>query len=315
MTGKSKVYITGRMNLDISMFNARNGIDIVSDKNDADIIISQSSIKYPELLHKTIYIAYEPPISNHRQWCYNNFDKMLLVVAYDPDISKENQISFCTDDAFQWYPTYADPYEYITREITTINKRGVFFAGNILRPENSFSESLPSGYKNICHLRKIMGTYFLQHHEGSQIIGLGWNNQQSKSDYWRKEKTELLKNPNIDFILALENTIQPNYITEKIWDGIASDKVTLYLGDPRIENHIPTNCFVDLRPYYDNSTGNINMDALSNRLKTMTQDEYDSILINARQFRKLAHGNYRKYCKDLTSRLIKFIKFYKSNKA
>ena len=78
--------------------------------------------------------------------------------------------------------------------------------------------------------------------------------------------------------MALENTLLPNYLYEKIWDGFISDKVTLYLGDPKIEEHIPLDCFIDLRPYFNRETKEIDVLGIVKRLKEMSQEEYDSIL-------------------------------------
>ena len=112
--------------------------------------------------------------------------------------------------------------------------------------------------------------------------------------------------------MALENTIFPNYLYEKIWDGFISDRVTMYLGDPRIESHIPLNCFIDLRKYFNVDTGEFNLDApLGNYLKEMSQEEYNEIISNAREFRKTAEGKYIHYRDELTKFIIERIKKWK----
>lgn len=303
-----KLYISERTNLMEKLFNQENGIEVVKDPSQAEFILTQSNVKYPEYISKTIYMASEPPRSRHRKWCYENYDNFLLVIAHDADPNNPKQMSFQKYDEVQFYPVRANPYPYVTRLDTTIGSRGVFFAGMVDKDQHRRDRNLPRGATSISHLRKIMGEYFLQHHPGSKIIGIGWNGQTIKNPKWRLEKLNDMADKNVDFILALENTILTNYLSEKIWDGIAADKVTMYLGDPRIEHHIPLNCFIDLRPYYNKQNGDIDMNTLSNRLKTMTQEEYDSILKNAREFRLGAKNKYFDYCIELTYALIDFMK-------
>ena len=86
-----------------------------------------------------------------------------------------------------------------------------------------------------------------------------------------------------------------------------SDRVTLYLGDINIEKHVPLNCFIDLRPYFNVKTKEFDLSALGKRIKEITQDEYDTILKNARQFQKDIYGNHTYYHQLLTNRVIDFI--------
>lgn len=297
-----------------SMFCEKYAVRLTESHADADFIICQSSIDHLDCLHKTVYISAEPPRTNHRRWCYTNLDKLLLAVVFNPDPSKSNQIPFQPDDNAQWYLARADPYPYITRENTTMSaNRGVFFAGGLSSFDYLKDQVLPDNAKSISHLRRIMGEFFVKNHKGSIAIGVGWNGQKKKSNNWRREKWDISQDPDIDFVLSLENTIQSNYLSEKIWDGIASDKVTLYLGDSRIEYHVPTNCFVDLRPYYDFKKDVINIQDISDRLKSMTQEEYDSIIINARIFREKSKGKYKEYSIALTKKIINFLTERKKN--
>ena len=164
---------------------------------------------------------------------------------------------------------------------------------------------------NITPLRKVLGNYFKNtepFNKDTIVIGIGWDRQQTKVADWRKDKINRIVDSKCDFVLALENTIFPNYLYEKIWDGFISDRVTMYLGDPRIESHIPLNCFIDLRKYFNVDTGEFNLDALGNYLKEMSQEEYNEIISNAREFRKTAEGKYIHYMDELTKFIIERIK-------
>lgn len=298
-----KVMITERTNLNEKML--AEAFELTTNPHEAEFLISQSTIKFPKYLNKTVHIAIEPPLADHRIWCYSQFDKYYLVVAHDANPEKENQIPFTKKDQSQFYPTRADPYDFVTREDTTIKDRGVFYAGM-----RGFYEYQPDAHGgiNITPLRTTLGNYFKKEFPVSKIIGNGWGGQKVKVGNWREDKIKQIRESGCDFVLALENTIFPNYLYEKIWDGFSNDKVTLYLGDSNVEKHIPLNCFIDLRPYFNKKTKVFDCEALGKRLKEMTQEEYDKILNNARNFRETSPGHYIRLQDELTQTIIERIK-------
>lgn len=301
---KIKLAITERTNLNEKML--AEAFELTSDVKDADYLLSQSSILYPEHLNKTIYIAIEPPLAQHRVWCYHQFDNCKMVITHNPNPEKDNQFPFTLNDEAQFYPTRADPYPFVTREDTTIKDRGVFYAGM-----RGFYEVNPDehGGINITILRTILGEYFLKEFPKSRIIGNGWANQTVKVGNWREDKIKQIKESGCDFVLALENTMFPNYLYEKIWDGFSNDRVTMYLGDTNIEKHIPLNCFIDLRPYFNKLTKKFDVESLGKKLKEMTQEEYDEILKNMREFRETSKdGHYIRLQNELTQFIIDKIK-------
>jgi hypothetical protein len=77
-----------------------------------------------------------------------------------------------------------------------------------------------------------------------------------------------------------------NYITEKIHHGFQSDLVVLYLGNPKINEYVPKDAFINLNDYYNESTYRVDVAAVVERIRTIKQDEYDSILHAARAWRK-----------------------------
>lgn len=298
-----KVCIIERTNLNEEMLAEE--FEIVKDPYLADFIIAQSTVMYPDLINKTIYIATEPPLAEHRLWCYSNFDNFHTVITHHPFLDKQNQFPFTESDEPQYYPTKADPsvIPKYTREDTTIGNRGVFYAG-MIGPYEDVPNSF--GGINLTKIRRILGDEFAKN-PASKIIGIGRNGQATKVNNWRVNKSDEIKESGCDFVLALENTMLPNYLYEKIWDGFASDKVTLYLGDPRVEEHIPTDCFVDLRPYFDKETGEIDVDSVNNHIQNMTQESYDDILNNARAFRETTNGRHQELQDKLTKLIIERI--------
>ena len=301
-----KIAIPYRNNLNMGMIEKDERFKIIQDQDEADFIIAQSTVERPDLINKTIYIAAEAPRTSHRIWCYERLDEFKLVVNHNCDNSNHNgdnsnQIPFTLNKEDHFYQTWADAYTFKTREDTTITKRSVFFAG--LR--GVYESQITSLAINLTPMRTVIGEYFRDNFEGSKIIGRGWGNQVTKVNNWRKDKQEQIMESEIDFVLALENTAYPGYVTEKIWDGIACDKVTLYLGAPNIEEFIPTNCFVDLRKWYKD--GDFDTESMGKFLRDMTQEEYDKIINAAREFRKGATGKYRSLMDNLTIRLMEFM--------
>jgi hypothetical protein len=303
MDNSIKVYFSTPTELNIQLFKD-NGICICETVDVADYVICTTECKHKELINKTIYISREPPKEKNVTWHYNNFDKFKLVVTYNPDASKSNQIPYNIYTYPNWTYVPSSSKKFITRECTKLRDRGIFFAGTTkVHQDTPFK-----GTVRIRHLRKIIGSYLIEKFPASVCIGIGWQGQMERDKFWREEKYKKIKESNTDFVLALENTILPNYMTEKIWDGFAMDKVTMYLGDPNIDNFIPRNCYIDLRPYYNIETDEFDLSGLEHKIRTMTQVEYDDIIKNARKIRewyineKFIHKNI------LTTRVINRIK-------
>lgn len=303
-----KVYIPERTNLNEETLKAE--FEIVDTMAECDYAIVQSTLPwdYDKGIGKTIYIAVEPPLADHRLFCYSKFNEFPLVVTHNPQ--GDNQIPFTSSDKPQYYPVNPTPnvVPFYTREDTTLTNRGVFYAGMIHTYEEQPDDF---GAINITVLRRELGDYLEKEFPASKIIGRNRNGQTTKVSNWREDKANQIKDSGCDFVLALENMIFPNYLYEKIWDGFASDRVTLYLGDPNIEKHIPLDCFVDLRKWFNKETKEFDFDGLGNYLKGMTQEEYDTIVRNARVFRETAKGKYTELRDELTKQIIDYINLLK----
>jgi hypothetical protein len=245
----------------------------------------------------------EPAICQPRTHFYNNFDKMFLVARYNP--SKSNEIPLTIDNKHgAEYPFPLCPVEPVTRQVTTMKNRGVFQAGELGLESNGS----PHGFINIRILRRQLSEY-LEKNPKNYVIGRGTKKGMIKtSENIRKDKQEQITISDCDFVMALENSISLDYVTEKIGEGFTSDRVTLYLGASNIENHVPLNCFVDLRKWFDIKTKTFDFDGMTKYLNGMTQEEYDTIIRNAREFRKNSSKSYQENKTYLTNRTIKYIK-------
>lgn len=302
-----KIYIPQRHNLNQKLLE--ESFQIVNSMDECDYAIVQSTLPedFNGEFNKIIYIAVEPPLADHRLYCYSNFDKFPLVVTHNP--SGKNQIFFTDSDEAQYYPTNPNPSiipQYKLEDKSAGDAlTGVFYAG-MVGPYETQPDSF--GGINLTVLRRQLGEFCQREIPGSKIIGIGWNGQDTKVQDWRLDKSNQIRDSNCDFVLALENTMLPNYLYEKIWDGFASDKVTLYLGDPNIEQHIPLNCFVDLRQWFNKETREFDFKGFKKYLDNMTPEEYNKIRHNARKFRETAMGRHQELQDKLTSKIIKFIK-------
>ena len=73
-----------------------------------------------------------------------------------------------------------------------------------------------------------------------------YNDQiQNKSCYHSKELLEVFNK--YKFILCIENSYNPGYITEKIFNCFFANTIPVYLGDPDVCNYINPESFIDLR--------------------------------------------------------------------
>ncbi len=81
------------------------------------------------------------------------------------------------------------------------------------------------------------------------------------------------------FALCFENSILKGWITEKIFDCFFAGTVPVYWGAPDIEDHVPANCFIDMRRFSEYGE-------LRDFLKSLTQKEIETYKSNARAFLK-----------------------------
>jgi hypothetical protein len=283
--------------------------NLVSDLGVADIILSGS---FPEQyipmekipINKLCFSTSEVPLCTPRVWWYSQFSKMPLVVCYNP--LHENEIPLTKDNkwgAHYPYPLVPLQCEEVFREDTTMKNRSMFQAGEL------GLESLPDvlGNINIRILRRQFTEWLLKRGRKDYVIGSGTTHGNTflpNNLDVRMDKQDNIKFSDCDFVLALENSIYPDYITEKIGEGFTSDRVTLYLGAPNIENHVPLNCFIDLRKWFNVETKVFNFNGLEEYLDNITQEEYDQIIKNAREFRKNSREKFFELKYDLTQRVV-----------
>jgi hypothetical protein len=132
------------------------------------------------------------------------------------------------------------------------------------------------------------------------LYGRGWEKRRFKC--WKgttPDKIETLKN--YKFCICYENTRDMNgYITEKIFDCLASGAVPIYWGADNISEFIPKECFIDRRTFKT-------MDELYTFLSNMSQEDYEVYLEAAGAFLKSEQAQvftHDYFIKNFVSKLL-----------
>jgi hypothetical protein len=273
-------------------------VKITSDLKDIDILICVDT--YPQIfpIHKTILLQRETPLTDHRIWTYKNFYKFHTVITHSP--MGRNQFKFTEHpEVYPWNPF---PGQDRIRKDTKIKTRILFYAG---RKDDTYA-NVPDQFPDITTLYDVRAKLVedLSKYPNFKVYGANWPKEvnaisgiSTKYIYGPKYNWDFYNQINVnkfldidnsgaDFVLVLENSIQPNLISEKIHDGFISDRVVLYFGEQNIEKHIPLNCFVDLRPFFSHENKSLDAAELMNIVNNMPQEKYDEYINNARTWRK-----------------------------
>lgn len=115
----------------------------------------------------------------------------------------------------------------------------------LLHKENKvcmFISSMVNQSKRLDYIKELM-KYINIDSYGSWL-----KNKSRTVDLGRSTKLEVYSK--YKFVIAFENAIYPDYVTEKLYHPLLAGAVPIYLGAPNIENFVPgDNCFVDVRNY------------------------------------------------------------------
>lgn len=225
----------------------KNGIEITENIKDADILISQN------LKHLKPYF-----------WKYLG-KKKYLVWTLEPRFNTSFQsnkkylfglvtchfMNIYTGDVFTTGLTFHA--HNINKILTPLeggfnisNKKAVALMSYFRGPESP--ELMRNGENiDLISLRSEIGLF--GHERGLiKIYGKDWPNnismEDSRQGEWKLRKFQILNK--YAFNLCFENTISPNYITEKIWDSIENYCLPIYYGKGNnIYNIFPKKSFLD----------------------------------------------------------------------
>lgn len=124
-----------------------------------------------------------------------------------------------------------------------------FFAEKRLDEKYSYHHS-DTHVRGLCQYRSEMAqTFSTQSKKRTLLTGKGWGAGvvRQKLPDWHLDKLATLDG-NCRFISALENTHQPVYITEKIFDAFACQGVPIYLASTAnsLRDWLPNNSYINL---------------------------------------------------------------------
>ena len=113
----------------------------------------------------------------------------------------------------------------------------------------------------------------LQEHVRVDSVSNCLNNKHWPRDIPRNNKRELLRR--YVALLAAENSIERDYVTEKVYAGLITGTVPIYFGAPNIDNFVPSNSII--RVQYPLTKENITELAEKIKLILNSKDEYDRL--------------------------------------
>ena len=158
------------------------------------------------------------------------------------------------------YPQFSDPtfmrhfdltmtYERNSDVWTSYLPSSAIFAAALRTPPKPKLESAPAVlFQSAAVDRSGRGAYCRELMRHLQIDSYGRILNNRRIDVPdRGHETKLATIAGYKFTLAFENSIAPDYVTEKFFDPLLAGSVPVYLGAPNVEDFAPgDDCFVDV---------------------------------------------------------------------
>jgi hypothetical protein len=293
-----KVAIPVRIPLNMKMLG--EAFDIVEDVREADYSICCKIVPEGVNPRRCILFQSEPPLTGGRRQLYRTFEQFHTVLTFRP--KGPSMFPFTDNPAV--YPYSPGLKLDRRRDDLTLTKRGVYYAGR----KNINMAKVPDCYGsiNLYGVRHAVCNRLIAHYPESHVYGNGWPKVSKAvgNTGWRPQKQNDIEECGVDFVLCMENSMLPGYVSEKIHDGFSSDRVTLYLGEPNIERYVPGDCFVNLNPLLDRKTKHFDFPALVKIMQDMTQEQATSMILAARRWRATLEGKFETACKQATQLVI-----------
>jgi hypothetical protein len=135
---------------------------------------------------------------------------------------------------------------------------------------NNFEEELYS-------TRRKIARFFEDYPEGTfDLYGRLWEGYRHAKGTI-PNKLDKLKE--YKFNICFENTKQPGYITEKIFDCFVTGTVPIYYGATNVDKYIPKGCYIDYRQFK-------NEKEMLEYIQKMSKEEYEEYVSNIRAYLK-----------------------------
>ena len=230
------------------------GLQFTDRKSEADLFLAYDSKKMERFVLRNPlrgpYLLWtnEPRLSQRKEVCYRPF----------PLLPKVQLMNVYTGDVFVNNITYqkgrflgATKLERLQPDFRLGDRK---VAALMSYYNAGLHSSLYIEGQNIDLVRKRSQIGIYGHQHGlMDIYGRGWpegiSREDSRSGAWTERKSTLLEP--YRFNLCFENTVYPQYITEKIWDSIEAHCLPIYYGGlgSTIYELFEPNSFMDYAQY------------------------------------------------------------------
>ena len=221
---------------------ATEGITFVDTPSKADIILArrEDALQTYGSFNKGFAIWTHEPRFNYQRGCVANIsgvrNPVHIMNAYNGTIYA---------DKFYYFRTTQLDFDRMMRIFADKPQRAVMLASYRRPPTPVFYDG-----RNIDlqEYRQQLGAHLLEC-GFCDIYGRNWPEStriagNSREGAWRAAKHDILKSYAVN--IAFENTIIPNYVTEKFWDAVVNACLPVYHGaDNGIYEIFPEQCFIE----------------------------------------------------------------------
>jgi hypothetical protein len=218
-------------------------LDIPTDEIPANFVITTDRRYFEQA---TAVVFHLPDLFMHISGDCDKRDGQIWVAWYteseanypgirNPEVSEVFDIWMSyRQDADIVYPYYKYDYSTILSQAASTNNKPNRMCMFISSPFNK------SGREE--YLKELMD------YTGIDSFGKLYNNKQLSEDHGIESKINECKN--YKFVIAFENSIDTDYVTEKFYEPLIAGSVPVYFGAPNIEEFAPgDHCFVDVRQF------------------------------------------------------------------
>ncbi len=203
-----------------------------------------------------------------------------ITLKKDSKTISVNVMNCFTGDVFLSNNMFLTP-EYVFNKEIIEEKKNNYKAPRLAaafltcRQEEIFDFKHPAGVVGISRLRTSLAFEMFKR-KACDIYGPNWpagvavyNDRLVDNCYFTNFSQKILDLRNYKFCLALENTLAPHYVTEKIWQALLGGCLPIYYAGRQhtIYEDFPENSFIDFA-----QIGNV--DKLCEILNSMSENEY-----------------------------------------
>lgn len=274
-----KLWTQSKRHLDLALL-AENCVDVVDDQQSAQAVVAFNHIIERSLRAVLVYM--EPALGPGYLDAYVRPGDFHTVFMFGQPVAA-NQFEITTDPIVFPYP----PETIYDEDIgpLALGDRKVYYAGT----RSGFLDAADvCGRIGLYHVRNQVALGVRAAGFPTLFEGVGWERASRLDPNWDVLKRESMRYSHAAFVLCLENSQMRNYVSEKIHHGFQSGRVVCYLGNPQIHEWVPEEAFINLNRWFNPVTKVFDHEAFAERLRTITQEEYDAIRQAAKRWRQSA---------------------------